>query len=422
MEVFQKYFKDQNGNFGTMFAVLLVPLIIGIGAAVDISRAASYKTKLQDSADAAALNAAVAYVKEGTREMRVEGRDTFAYHADTIENLTYTRPEIRKTNQNSVAVSSSGSVSSLFPQIFGHPKLEFDVESEAIIAEPEGLEITIAFDNTNSMNFGTHWQTSITTIRNTLEDMQSFSGRNNFYLTLVPFADTVNIGASNAGWTSGSIPSGWAGCVQPRKPLLGIPDDKSPSSEPFAPTPPGQQYEADSETVACPVVEITGPTNSIDDVIDATSLMTPGGTGRFDVGLAWAWRTLSTQWRGEWGVSNYPATNSSNIPSENRKKKIIFLTDGLSDASSRDHSERSWAFNQGSESYFERFVDLCDMVKSDGIEIYIVDIAANPHAVDYFKQCATTLNHYYSVDGISDLKLPITDIRNELFSELRIVR
>jgi len=356
MGIRRKYIEDQSGNIGMMFAIVLIPLLLSIGVAVDMSRISTFKSKMQDTADAAALDAALAYVRLGEQEAKGSGEYTFSMHADSIKNLNYTQPVIEKTNRNSISVASKGSFKPMFPQLFGYPKLDFNVVSEASLTQPEGLEITIAFDNTNSMDFGSVWQTSIATMQNTLEDMQSLSGTDNFYLTLVPFADTVNIGTSNAHWTSGSVPSGWGGCVQPRRQSSGIPDDRSPLSEPFEPTDHDQTYETLDETVACPVVEITGPTNSVEQVIDATNQMTPGGTGRFDVGMAWAWRTLSTNWRGQWGIHNYPTNNSSNIRSENRRKKIIFLSDGLSDASARDDNERSWEFNQGSVDYFERFV------------------------------------------------------------------
>lgn len=420
--IFKKFLDNQSGNIGVIFALIVVPLIIAVGVAVDISRIGSFKTKMQDTADAAALEAALAYMLDGKRAMNESGRVSFTTHADTIANLNYTNPKIRATKRNSVTVSSKGSFTPMFPQIFGYPKLDFNVLSEASLVEPEGLEITIAFDNTSSMDFGSRWQTSITTIRNTLEEMKSFSGRGNFYLTLVPFADTVNIGRSNTRWTNGPTPQGWLGCVEPRKEPLGVPDDETSRSESFEPAIPNAKFQFEDFRVGCPVVEITGPTNSVDQVIDATSQMRPGGTGRFDVGMAWAWRTLSPKWRGEWRVHNYPSTNRSNVRSENRKKKIIFVTDGNSDASSGDNNERSWEHNQGSEGHFEQFVELCNSVKAEGIEIYMVNIKGNPHAVDYFKQCATSQNHYYFVDDISDLGLPINDIRQELQSELRIVR
>lgn len=418
----EKFIKDQNGNIGMIFAIVLVPLLLTIGVAVDMSRISSFQTKMQDTADAAALDASLAYMLEGNQAMRESGRVSFTTHADTIENLSYTLPIIEKTDQNSVTVSSTGSFTPIFPQLFGYPKLDFNVVSEASLAEPEGLEITIAFDNTNSMDFGSRWQTSITTIQNTLEAMQSLSGRDNFYLTLLPFADTVNIGQSNSRWTDGPIPSGWLGCVEPRRQATRVVDDHAPRSEPFTPAVPYQKFEFSEFTIGCPVVEITGPTNSVSRVVNATSRMRPGGTGRFDVGMAWAWRTLSPNWRGEWRVNNYPSTNISTARNENRKKKIIFVTDGNSDASLGDYNERSWEHNQGSEGYFEQFVELCNSVKAEGIEIYMVNIVGNPHAVDYFKQCATSLNHYYYVDDISDLRLPIDDIKNELLSELRIIR
>jgi hypothetical protein len=46
---------EQRGNVGLMFALSIIPLMFGAGAAVDYSRAATVKTQLQSAADAAAL-------------------------------------------------------------------------------------------------------------------------------------------------------------------------------------------------------------------------------------------------------------------------------------------------------------------------------------------------------------------------------
>lgn len=418
MTLYKSFLQSENGNIATIFAFAAIPLLLTIGVAIDKSRISSYHSKMQDTADAAALHAALAFMEDGKDAMEEAGHESFAANVTTIDNLTYTAPQITATDKNTVTISAQGSFKPMFPQLFGYPKLEFDVVSEAALSTPGRLEIAIAFDSTNSMSFDTRWENSISTVEKTLEDMKSFSGQDNFYLTLVPFEDRVNLGAGKTDWITGDLPADWEGCVEPRMEPSGIPDDEDPSNEMFVPSIPKVPFKYSSIEVGCPAVEITGPTNSVDQIVTAVNQMQPGGTGRFDVGLAWAWRTLSPNWRGEWGASNYPSNDELKV-----RKKIIFVSDGNSDASHAElDNERSWKFNQGSVGYFENFVELCQSVKGDNIEIYMVHIQGNPHAESYFQQCASSEQHYYLVDDIADIEIPVTDIRNELVSELRIIR
>jgi hypothetical protein len=418
----KNYKNDDGGNIGMIFAIVIVPVLLAIGVGVDMSRISSYHAKLQDTSDAAALSAALAYMQGGDDEMVKQGKATFVTHASTLTEVSYSEPTIERTQNNSVKISSKGSFEPMFPQLFGYPKLDFDVSSEASTGDIEGLEISIAIDSTASMNFDSRWQNTMRVMENTLLEMQSLSGNDEFFLSLVPFSDRVNIGSLNARWLDGPAPSGWDGCVDPREKVEGdfnwALDDTRPRIEQFTPTDWDELGLWDTFQPRCSDVEITGPTKSVDQIITATNSLRPMGTGRFDVGLAWAWRTLSPNWRGEWRVPNYPSNSNGK-----RKKKIIFVSDGNADSSAWEMSEeRDWGHNQGSISAFEHFTELCRKIKSDDIEIYVMNIDGNPYAKPYFEQCATSPNHYYLIDDRSNITLAFEDIRNELTTEVRIVR
>jgi len=55
--MFKKYLLNTSGNFSIMFAVGAAVLLLGVGAAIDISGATSQRTHLQDLTDAAVLAA-----------------------------------------------------------------------------------------------------------------------------------------------------------------------------------------------------------------------------------------------------------------------------------------------------------------------------------------------------------------------------
>jgi len=422
-----KFKKKEDGNVAMTFSLLLVPVLILVGAAIDYSRLSSVHKKLQDAADAAALNAALAYSSDQDTNLNEIGNQAFDENAYATDKMVILNQNASLTENNSVSYVLNGKLDPIFVQLFGYPKLDFSVESEASLLASKGLEVAIAFDVTSSMTHGTNWQDSLAVIENTLEGMKDFAGEDNFYVSLVPFADGVNIGDANQNWVGGSIPNGWEGCVRPREEIDGpFPwaiDNDTAITQPFTAMLPGEKYENSPYSSSpfpknCPNTAITGPSNEPDEIIDAARGLTAGGTGRFDQGLAWAWRLLSPNWQGEWGIENYPTSDTNG-----RKKKIIFLTDGRSEAySSYMSREQSWGFNNGSIVAFEHVVELCRKVKAADIELYVLQTVGNPHAVSYLQECATSEQHYYTVSDTSDITIAFADILNEFESDLRLVR
>ena len=65
-KLLRSYKDDISGNFAMMFTLMSVPLLIGVGMAIDVSRLQSFESKLQDAVDAAAIYGAV--IPDGLNE------------------------------------------------------------------------------------------------------------------------------------------------------------------------------------------------------------------------------------------------------------------------------------------------------------------------------------------------------------------
>jgi len=59
------FLKNKQGNIAILAAFALLPIMIGVGAAIDYSRVARVKSKIAQSTDAALLSAAASVMKEG---------------------------------------------------------------------------------------------------------------------------------------------------------------------------------------------------------------------------------------------------------------------------------------------------------------------------------------------------------------------
>jgi Flp pilus assembly protein TadG len=423
--------QDEAGNFATTFALCLVPILFMIGASFDIGRLSQTQSSLQDAADNAALAGAIAYMQADEKEMREQGEKTFTINTMSADGLNVKSVNVTKNEKGEVEVTVEANLEPLFAKVLDFPKMDVNVTSKASVANRIGAEVAFAMDTTNSMAFGSSWNDSMGTIEKILEDMKSFSGDDNFYLTFVPFQDRVNLGKSYKSWMNKTVDwDDWDGCVEPRHETKGkfkwMLSNDLPNTQKFDTTDEDAEMD-DGRDIACPKTELVAPTTDIDDVIKETKKLKTNGTGRFDIGLAWAWRSLSPEWRGQWGNKKYPSlalpTDGNYKKNETyRKKYIIFMTDGRSNAYKYEAmKQEDWGWNNGNKLAFEHIEQLCTDIKNDGIEIYMLHIPGNPNSTPYFKSCASSKDHYYVVDNVKDIPFAFEDIKASLYSQVRLL-
>ncbi|MEM9169829.1 MAG: vWA domain-containing protein [Pseudomonadota bacterium] len=391
-----------------MMTALITPLLFAAaGGAIDYTNRARVRSALQEAADAAALAAAYAHVHEQNVAYKAQQAASRTFSAQiTDANLVQNLTRNLKRSGTDFTYTVEADVKTGFMDVVGIDKLPVAVSSTARIPTfSRDLEMAIVIDTTNSMGFDNTWDVAMDALADVVDQLRAHVGSDKFNVTLVPYADRVNV--DNADWLDGAAPNNWNGCMEPREVSQGefpyaLTDAAPEDPEAFQATIPnvtGGLAARGGGYPKCPNVEITGPTDDPQEIADAAKRFQRNGTGRFDVGLAWGWRALSTEWRGEWGVPDYPADP------EDARKIAVFITDGRTTAYKWEMSKtEDWGWNNGSKEGFEHLVNVCTQMKQDGIEIFVFRTPGNSHSEPYFQDCATSANHYRTISNNTDLK------------------
>lgn len=400
-----------------MFGLFLFPILLGAGIAIDFTRRSEANALILESLDAASLKIASDPDLQNP-EMTELAKSIFQSNINNSFPYEINSFVAARTEDGNIKVNADIGLEPLFLKVVGVNKLNIVQKSEAGVRNGKGLELVIAFDTTASMGFGNTWQTALSTLEEVLESLGKLVDGDDFHITLVPFSDRVPVGVGRTSWLTTAAPAGWNGCFEPREAVDGTYqwalDDEPPASRAF---------DASVRNVTgglagynngpvCPSVSLTGPTDEVSDIIDAAANFSNGGTGRFDVAMAWSWRLLSPKWRGLWGPSDYPA-----LDTEKTRKVVVFVTDGRTEAYTHELSMmRSWGYNQGSTDGFDNLVYLCDRMKNDDIEIFMYRINGNPHAENYMQDCASSDDHYEFINNNAQLELAFRDLLVQLES------
>jgi Flp pilus assembly protein TadG len=405
---------NRKGNVSAIVALSLPALMLVLGGSIDAGVAYNARSKLQSAADAAVLAAASS------------GSTDFAFLSDLADQY-FQANSADQTNINGLSgqlsesgdglrYSVSGQVETAFLKMIGKTEIDLEISAQAN-RETTGAEIVMVLDTTGSMGFGSSWPDAKSAMHQMLQSLDDLSLGNDFFATLVPMADRINVGTDKTAWMSvDPAPADWEGCFEPREESHpGFPyalSDQPPSLLPFVPTAEGYHISglADRSFFTCPA-EILGPTDDVASIQSAVESLALRGTGRFDSGMAWAWRLLSPQWQGHWSVEGYPSEYGE------RRKVVVLITDKYTVAYDYEVGGSdgiSFGYNQGSQWGFEHLAHVCDQMKTAGIEIHAVYVNGNTHGVSYMEQCATDESHYHEVTNIATLQTTLGKIASDL--------
>lgn len=419
------FFRETKGATIITFAVLLIPILAVVSMVIDYSRVLYVKNKVQAAADAAVLAGAVNLSGDNAKTVTLNVFQSNIKSFTDQELLNAMAPKI-EINGNSVSLTASNSLKTVFSEVIGIKNIDFSVSSKSVLAN-DALELVLVFDTTRSMDFGDNWTVATATLKNMLETIKSGTKNSNFHLSFVPFGDRVNVGWHRTSWLSDSPPYKFRktmekrGCVKPRErkhiEFDFAVDDAPPTGADRFDTDPGGHLVRKND-LKCPS-QLVEHSTDIDTIIDSVEDIKAKGTGRFDVAMAWGWRLLSPKWRGHWEASNLPADYDKS------KKAVIFLSDGhtvIYDVEVVGPSgSTSYGSNQGSKEGFAHFVHVCERMKAEGIEIFTIFSNAaggNKHFVPYLQSCASGIQNYYEVDKMTDFE----PVLNRMIPRLMQVR
>jgi len=416
-----------------MTAILMVPVMAAVGLAVDLSRGHLVESRMGRALDAAGLAAGRIYFDEG---MQADAKAYFALNFPDGTLGAVVDPLRVEVRQDRLLLTATARLPTTFMRLLGRPTLT--VSTRAVVhREARGMELVLVMDNTGSMDSGG----KITAMKAGARDLVEilYEGREtvpNFWVGLVPYSASVNIGAGQTAWLSGHD-SGlfpdtapWKGCVEARSPRTEQGEDWTAtdrSDEPPVPATPVTATRMGPDGVARTVTTTaadnsrfrpyfweSAPDNDwrgldVDErqsaknsgrgpnlgcgpaitplqpsrasALAAIDQMQPwfrGGT-MTNVGLAWGWRVLSPRWRGLWPGT--PPDRPGDYGDRLVDKVAVILTDGENQFFNDDYTSwgrRSWGrigtttSSTANDQLDTRMAEICTAMKDEGIILYTI--------------------------------------------------
>ncbi len=438
----------ETGNIALTFALATLPVIGGVGAAVDYSHANSVKAALQASLDSTALMLA----KEAATD------DAATLNANALKYFTalFTRPEAKNitvsatystTAGSQVVVNGAADVPTSFMGIMGYNKITVQGTSTTKWGSTR-LRVALALDNTGSMADDGKIDALKSATKSLLAQLKAAAGTNgDVYVSIIPFSKDVNVGGSsnyNANWIdwddweaangswqwvqtctgssrrgrsrcSGSnqwVPadhSTWNGCITDRDQnydqlvTAANPADASLPSNQASTLYPAEQY------AYCPLAMkgLSYDWTSMNSLVDQ---MFPNGNTNQPIGLVWAWLSL---------VGGGPLTAPALDPNYQYNQVIILLSDGLNTADRWYQAQtpvdnRMYQTGNGSGT--------CANIKAAGITIYTIQVNTGGDPTSTLLQnCASSSDKFWMLTASNQISGVFNAIGTNL-TKLRVAR
>ncbi|OAF17501.1 pilus assembly protein TadG [Bradyrhizobium centrolobii] len=433
----------EQGNIAVIFAIALLPVLSFVGAAVDYSRAVQARSSMQAALDSTALMLSkdLSAGTITTADINTKAQSYFnALFTDTntLPKVTVAANYTASSSMGStIQVTGSGTYTTTFMKVAGFPTLDIGTSSTSAWGMTR-MRVAMVLDNTGSMADNGKMAAMQTAAKNLIDQLSALAkNTGDVYISIIPFAKDVNVGASNyskywidftdwgaangtcsnsrytsqsqcvnAGktWTAANHNT-WTGCVVDRDQDYDI-KNTTPTSGNTSTLFPADQYSycrSGSSAYLQPIMPLSYDWSSLKTVIDN---MKPTGNTNQGIGLAWGWLTLSTG-----DPMNAPAKDTNYT----YKDAIVLLSDGL-------NTQNRWYTN--ASQIDDRQKKLCGNAKASpyNITIYTVQVNTSGDPTSGVLQyCASSADKFYLVKSATDTISVFKDIGTSL-SKLRVAR
>jgi Flp pilus assembly protein TadG len=185
------------GNVAITFAFATLPIIAGVGCAIDYSRANSVKVALQSALDSTALML--------SKEAATDTATQLQTNAEKYFSAVFTRPEAKNvtvtanftTGETAIVVTATAEVPTSLLGIIGIDKIDLTSSSTSKWGETR-IRVALVLDNTGSMADAgkmSALQTATKSLLTQLKNAVTTDG--DVYVSIVPFVKDVNLDAAN---------------------------------------------------------------------------------------------------------------------------------------------------------------------------------------------------------------------------------
>lgn len=374
-----RFGRDTGGAAALMFTIAAVPLIMAAGLAIDYSRAATARTKLQASLDAGALAAAGA--RSMTEAQRIKlAKDTFAANFTGYGTQQVSGdPTVEFTDQG-VTMSFRSTLPTTFMKVAGFDTMNLSGDTSVSIPADIKAEVALVLDYSASMNDFSGSKRKYVAMREAaikmVGDLTS-DGNDKVSFGLVPFSHHVYT-TLPAAHVVGAAGSDWTGCTQdrryPHNTGVAVPtaDDATKWGHPHAPA-----HLSDGCSGYAPRgLKVREMSKDYAGIVGQLEAMRPYAWTHISLGLEFGWHLLDP---------SAPFTGAASYGDAENRKFIVLLTDGR---------QTEPAFGPGSQrtvAWGERNLEtLCANVKAAGIRLITVAFDLDDSATENrLKACAS---------------------------------
>ena len=441
MHLLKRLARDRKGATVLVWAFALVPILIGVGASVDISRAYLAKSRLEMALDTAGLAAAAGT----TTEAEIQEIAQKFFEANYPDNALGTPGPLNVSIEGSkILLSANAALNPIIMQAFGYEEMQVAAVSEVT---RQGLEVVLVLDNTGSMR-----GSKMASLRQASQDFLDIVFASPDLLTnlkvgIVPYSAAVNVGAAAPDLLTMPVGPGvydptdeekWKGCLLARS----YPDDVQdtdmisgnkwerylwPSGAdnlwPPTDTDPDLCNDGTGPNLGCPtaITPLTNDQDVLNTAVDDLEAWCRGGTFS-NIGMMWGWRVLSPE---------LPFDEGLDYDTPGFNKAAILMTDGVNgyykppgSPFTSDYSayERVSEGNLGTTSKSastgilnNRLAETCENMKAEGILIYTITFnLSNGTTKNLYRDCATDDDMYFDSPSGADLSNTFKEIANRL--------
>lgn len=441
--VFKSYKKNTKGNVSMTFALCLLALLAGSGAALDYSHMTRTSTQLQGLTDAMALAAAVSFKNE---THNASDLDEFASVYLAQSEFSDAKP-VWDVNENGLSLTLRTNERMTFMSLFGDNEKPISTIARVPVSRRKNITVALVLDTTLSMR-GSKLD-SLKSAANELIEIITEDGANDTYMSVVPFTETVKLPLSyeTAIWfnkpgerpatfkeidfdlsencrieTTGEtqrnvcdvtvlknvtadIP--WSGCTNSRDfGFHKIPEYKTERIHGYTTI---KNYCRNRQNAMAPM------TKDVTLIKDTVNAMVAKVNTYIPSGLIWGWRTLQEA---------EPLTGVQDAPAGSQKIMVL-MTDGANEVSlggTDAYSDGIYHNGNDTDAADALTAELCEDIKNDDILVFTIALeVSDSDTISLIKNCATSPAHFYDLsdetalsNAFNNIGVEVDDIRLSL--------
>ncbi len=401
-----------------IFALSIIPILVALGAAIDLSRAYIVEERLRAALDAAGL--AVGTDPSLTlAQMKTVAQAYFDANYPAGQIGVPGTVSVTSTDQV-VTLSVSATMPTTVMSLVGKDSVTISASNE-ITREGKKLEVALVLDNTGSMSSNNKMTSLKAAAKNLIAILQNSGAQpGEIKVAVVPFTVDVKVGSNlkTAPWlkwtwttpknnNTGDCKT--TGDGENKKTTCTI----TPTNNAVCVADRDQDYDASNslpvtgqdatlypvDKADCGPVSLLPLTTNWTDMTNKIDSMASNGNTNTTIGLAWGWNMLTPG----------APLSAASAPADDLNKAIVFLTDGT-------NTENRFT-NSSSSAIDARTTAICNALRAAAVQVYTIRVIDGNSSL--LKACATKADMYYEVTQSSELDAVFRSIALAL-SNLRV--